>query len=123
MKRVIILLYLFCFIYPQSQDEKIKLKQVRVSGNQVTSENTIIFTAGLREGQTVTPADFPRAIKRLWQLGLFQDVQIEYEDESNEGLSLSINTLAKISSEFILSSSNSLSFLFSAVKNSFCILS
>ena len=91
MKRVIILLYLFCFIYPQSQDEKIKLKQVRVSGNQVTSENTIIFTAGLREGQTVTPADFPRAIKRLWQLGLFQDVQIEYENESNEGLSLSIN--------------------------------
>ena len=94
MKRVIILLYLFCFIYPQSQDEKIKLKQVRVSGNQVTSENTIIFTAGLREGQTVTPADFPRAIKRLWQLGLFQDVQIEYEDESNEGLSLSINVKA-----------------------------
>ena len=91
MKRVIILLYLFCFIYPQSQDEKIKLKQVRVLGNQVTSENTIIFTAGLREGQTVTPADFPRAIKRLWQLGLFQDVQIEYEDESNDGLSLSIN--------------------------------
>ena len=91
MKRIIILLYLFCFIYPQSQDEKIKLKQVRVSGNQVTSENTIIFTAGLREGQTVTPADFPRAIKRLWQLGLFQDVQIEYEDESNDGLSLSIN--------------------------------
>ena len=48
MKRVIILLYLFCLIYPQNQDEKIKLKQVRVSGNQVTSENTIIFTAGLR---------------------------------------------------------------------------
>ena len=91
MKVIIILLYLSSLVYSQVQDEKIKLKQVKVFGNIVTSENTIIFTSGLREGQTVTPADFPRAIKRLWQLGLFQDVQIEYDDESDEGLSLSIN--------------------------------
>ena len=91
MKFIIILLYLSSLVYSQGQDEKIKLKQVKVFGNLVTSENTIIFTSGLREGQAVTPADFPRAIKRLWQLGLFQDVQIEYDDESDEGLSLSIN--------------------------------
>ncbi|RPH06895.1 MAG: outer membrane protein assembly factor BamA [bacterium TMED46] len=91
MKYILILLLLSCFLYPQTQDEVIKLVKVSVVGNVATSENTILFTAGLREGQTITPADFPRAVKRLWQLGLFQDVQIKYDEESDEGLSLSIN--------------------------------
>ena len=91
MKYISIVLFLSCFLYPQTQDEIIKLAKVSVVGNVATSENTILFTAGLREGQTITPADFPRAIKRLWQLGLFQDVQIKYDEESDEGLSLSIN--------------------------------
>ena len=54
-----------------SQNEEIKIAKVEVDGNEVTSKKTIIFTAGLREGQTITTADFPRAIKRLWQLNLF----------------------------------------------------
>ena len=91
MKYISLVLFLSCFLYPQTQDEIIKLAKVSVVGNVATSENTILFTAGLREGQTITPADFPRAIKRLWQLGLFQDVQIKYDEESDEGLSLSIN--------------------------------
>ncbi len=91
MKSILKLLLLSCFLYPQTQDEVIKLVKVSVVGNVATSENTILFTAGLREGQTITPADFPRAVKRLWQLGLFQDVQIKYDEESDEGLSLSIN--------------------------------
>ena len=91
MKYRLIILYLFSFLYPQTQDDVIKLVKVSVVGNVATSENTILFSAGLREGQTITPADFPRAIKRLWQLGLFQDVQIKYDEESDEGLSLSIN--------------------------------
>jgi len=70
--------------------DKIKISQVQVDGNVGTSKKTIIFTAGLREGQTITSADFPRAIKRLWQLGLFQDIQIHYDEETEEGISLKI---------------------------------
>ena len=44
-----------------SQNEEIKIAKVEVEGNEVTSKKTIIFTAGLREGQTITTADFPRA--------------------------------------------------------------
>ena len=58
---------------------QINLAKVDVVGNIITSENTIIFTSGLREGTMVNPTDFPRAIKRLWQLGLFQDIQLQYE--------------------------------------------
>ncbi|MEC9455944.1 MAG: outer membrane protein assembly factor BamA, partial [Candidatus Neomarinimicrobiota bacterium] len=90
MKNSIILFLVLAFGYSQEMNDDINLVQVRVSGNVITSENTIIFTAGLREGQTITPADFPRAIKRLWQLGLFQDIQIQYDEETNEGLSLTI---------------------------------
>ena len=90
MKHYIILFLALAFGYSQGMNDDINLVQVRVSGNVITSENTIIFTSGLREGQTITPADFPRAIKRLWQLGLFQDIQIQYDEETNEGLSLTI---------------------------------
>ena len=90
MKHLIIIFLALAFGYSQEMNDDINLVQVRVSGNVITSENTIVFTAGLREGQTITPSDFPRAIKRLWQLGLFQDIQIQYDEETNEGLSLTI---------------------------------
>ena len=66
-------------------NNKITLAQVDVVGNTITSNNTIIFTSGLKEGQSVNPTDFPRAIKRLWQLGLFQDIQIQYDKETEDG--------------------------------------
>ena len=81
-----------------SQIEEIKIAKVEVEGNEITSKKTIIFTAGLREGQTITTADFPRAIKRLWQLNLFQDIQIHFNEETEEGLSITI----EIKENFIL---------------------
>ena len=72
---------------------KIVLAKVDVVGNTNTSKNTIIFTSGLKEGQLVSPTDFPRAIKRLWQLGLFQDIQLQYEKETDDGLFLVIKVV------------------------------
>ena len=90
MKNIFILFILTCFVFGQAPQPDIHLVNVQVEGNVLTSENTIIFTAGLRMGQDVSPTEFPRAIKRLWQLGLFQDIQIRYDDETEEGLSLTI---------------------------------
>ena len=56
------------------QTQGIKLFDVSVDGNILASENTIIFTSGLRKGLTVSASEFQRAIKRLWNLGLFQDM-------------------------------------------------
>jgi outer membrane protein insertion porin family len=50
----------------------------------------IRYTAGLQEGENIAPGDFSRAVKRLWQLGLFNDIQIRMDEESEEGLSLTI---------------------------------
>ena len=64
LRSILITILLFSLSF--SQNEEIKIAKVEVEGNQITSKKTIIFTAGLREGQTITTADFPRAIKRLW---------------------------------------------------------
>ena len=76
MKKLLILFSILTYSLGQGLPDEIKLVKVDVDGNIITSENTIIFTAGLRKGQTISPSDFPRAVKRLWQLGLFRDIQI-----------------------------------------------
>ncbi|MEC9050295.1 MAG: outer membrane protein assembly factor BamA [Candidatus Neomarinimicrobiota bacterium] len=90
MKKLFIFILSFTFGIAQGIPSDITLVSVNVEGNSVTSENTILFTAGLREAQTISQAEFPRAIKRLWQLGLFQDIQLRYDNETDEGLSLTI---------------------------------
>ena len=77
------------FIIAQNQQE-IKLQDVQVEGHIISSPNTIIFTSGLRKGLTISSNEFPRAIKRLWQLGLFDDIQLRYDNETEDGLSLTI---------------------------------
>ena len=77
-------------MFSQDRKDEISITEVTVQGNLATSKNTIIFTAGLRKGQNVSISDFPRAVKRLWQLGLFQDVQIKIDEETSEGLSIII---------------------------------
>jgi len=72
------------------QNQDIKLLDVKVEGNILTAENTIIFTSGLRKGLTITATDFQRGIKRLWSLGLFNNIQLRYDDESREGLTITI---------------------------------
>ena len=90
MKKIFIFILSLTLGIAQGIPADITLVNVNVEGNAVTSENTILFTAGLREGQTISQAEFPRAIKRLWQLGLFQDIQLRYDNETDEGLSLTI---------------------------------
>ena len=65
--------------FAQNFNEEFKLIDVTVEGNSITSKNTIIFTSGLNKGKKVMVTEFPRAIKKLWELGLFQDIQISYE--------------------------------------------
>jgi outer membrane protein insertion porin family len=76
--------------FSQENVESVKINNIKTRGNIITSDNTILFTAGLKKGQLVSPVDFPRAIKRLWKLGLFQDIQIEFEEETNAGLDIII---------------------------------
>jgi len=65
--------YLFTALLAQVP-EQITLLGVEVEGNRLTSDTMIRYTAGLQPGETINTGDFSRAVKRLWQLGLFKNV-------------------------------------------------
>ena len=90
IKNIFYFLLIFNCIYSQNFNEEFKLIDVKVEGNTITSKNTIIFTSGLHKGESVKLTEFPRAIKKLWQLGLFQDIQILYDKEDVDGISIVI---------------------------------
>ncbi|MFQ6614574.1 MAG: POTRA domain-containing protein, partial [Fidelibacterota bacterium] len=79
----------FCVLWAQ-ENQEITLKSVSVSGNSMTSESMITYTAGLRSGATVSAGEFTRAVKRLWQLGIFSDIQIILNGEDADGLDITI---------------------------------
>lgn len=67
-----------------------KLKEINIDGNIATSENMVLYTAGLQKGQEVSSEDFRRAVKRLWELGVFNDVQIHFDGETPDGILITI---------------------------------
>ncbi|MEE8479326.1 MAG: POTRA domain-containing protein, partial [Candidatus Neomarinimicrobiota bacterium] len=76
-------------IFAQSQQE-LMLKDIKVAGNTLTNADVIIFTSGLKEDNILKAGDFSRSIKQLWKSGLFNDVQIYINEETEEGISITI---------------------------------
>ncbi|SVA60321.1 uncharacterized protein METZ01_LOCUS113175, partial [marine metagenome] len=50
----------------------------------------IRYTASLKIGNKVNPGDFSKAVKRLWRLGMFSDIQIRLDEETEEGIKITI---------------------------------
>ena len=88
MKKIFYLITFSCLVLCQNQE--ITISKVSVEGNILSSENTILFTSGLRKGIKVNNTEFQRAVKRLWNLGLFEDVQLRLENSLLDSLSITI---------------------------------
>jgi len=88
MKKIFYLIIFSCLVFCQNQE--ITISKVSVEGNILSSENTILFTSGLRKGIKVNNTEFQRAVKRLWNLGLFEDVQLRLENSLLDSLSITI---------------------------------
>jgi len=88
MKKLIPLI-LTAFVVAQAPPS-FTLKEVSVEGNIETSENMVLYTAGLKDGQEVSTEDFRRAVKRLWELGVFSNIQIHFDGETPEGILVTI---------------------------------
>ena len=69
------------------QPKKFELGPIRVEGADNFDPQAIKLVAGLRQGQTITiPGDqITKAIKNLWEEGLFSDVEI-YADKEIAGV-------------------------------------
>ncbi len=63
---------------------------VAVQGNKTISESSIKIQSGIIEGKKITFDDIPDAIKRLWKLKIFSDIQIYIDKATEDGLFLII---------------------------------
>jgi len=88
LRKFIINLIIISSIF--AQQNEIKLGKVNIEGNSLTSETMIRYTAGLSQNATIAPGDFSRAVKRLWRLGLFSDIQIRIDSEGEEEIDITI---------------------------------
>lgn len=84
-----IFILFICFI-TQIFAQQVTLYRVNVEGNTTTSDKMIKYSAGLRDGTQIQRADISTAITRLWDLGLFEDVNIVLNNESQYGVEITI---------------------------------
>lgn len=84
------LILLFLASSANSQSGKIRLIGLSVEGNETADEGLIRANSGLIVGEEVTGDDIQLAVKQIWKLGLFSDVQIILERELPQGVFLKI---------------------------------
>lgn len=89
---LIIFLFSAVAVHPQFQKVNYSILGITVVGNKTADAQTIIANTGLKTGDEI---DFPgdqtnNAIKRLWNLGIFEDVQLNIEKKIDNGIFLQI---------------------------------
>ncbi|MEW6653722.1 MAG: outer membrane protein assembly factor BamA [Bacteroidota bacterium] len=89
---LIIFLIFSSLLIAQQQKVSYKILGISVVGNKSADANTIIANTGLRVNDEISiPSDQANnAIKRLWNLGIFEDVQLAIEKSLADGIFLSI---------------------------------
>lgn len=81
-----------------------KINKIRVSGTENLNHQLLIDNSGLKIGQVISiPGDeITQAIRKLWKLGLFENIEIKYDDffinpddEYDRTVDLNINLLER----------------------------
>lgn len=83
----------FLVLCTQILSQEVTLYRVNILGNTTTSDKMIKYSAGLRDGTKIQRADISTAISRLWDLGLFDDISIVLNNESQYGVEITINVI------------------------------
>jgi outer membrane protein insertion porin family len=92
IKYSFIILFAFSNIYSQAQKVSYKVLGISVTGSKSADAQTIIANSGLKIGDEISiPGDQTNlAIKRLWNLGIFEDAQILIEKKVDNGAFIQI---------------------------------
>ena len=88
MFRINLLLIIFTFLFSQNDD--IRIMDITVEGNQRLSAQDIQRNARLYKGMSIQGPEIQEAIKRLWNLKRFGNIQILIDDETDNGIYLRI---------------------------------
>lgn len=95
VKSVNKILIVFIIIYFISsiaiaQKQSIKVLGLTVTGHKTADANIVKINSGLAAGKEVSSEDIQNAIKNLWNLNLFSDIQVVVDRELAEGAYLTI---------------------------------
>jgi len=85
---LVILMLTSTWVFAQRQS--VKLLAVSVEGNKTTDANMIRMSSGLTIGKEISAETIQDAIKQLWRLDLFSDVQIYIDKELSNGIFITI---------------------------------
>ena len=69
---------------------EIKILGVTVKGNQTISDNSVRIQSGLIEGKEINRTSVAESIEKLWNLGVFKNIQVYAEKTTEEGVFLMI---------------------------------
>ena len=64
-------------IYAQSNDQDIRVSEIRVVGNRCVSSGTVLSYLPVNIGDVVTQSSLNVALERLFDTGLFKDLSID----------------------------------------------
>ncbi|MFQ5824165.1 MAG: outer membrane protein assembly factor BamA [bacterium] len=95
--KVLILLILFLLpFFPEkslaqiASKKSVKLLGLTVKGNTTADANFIKLNSGLVENENITGEDIQKAIKQLWSLNMFSDIQVLLDKEVGNTVHITI---------------------------------
>ena len=74
----------------EAQKREFMVSEIRVRGNQITEEYLIRSSCGLVEGQRLLPGDTARAIRNLYKMDMFSNIQIFIDPDVEAGVAVEI---------------------------------
>lgn len=86
----ILFILLIGFFELNAQAQKIKLNSITIEGNETADASSIRLNSGLSAGIEITGEDLQQAVRNLWSLHIFSDIQIYVSDQTIQGLDLLI---------------------------------
>ncbi len=89
---ILVLFLFFSESFPQNTQKSFKILGITVEGNKTADAQTIIANSGLKVGDEVQiPGDQTlNAIRRLWSLNIFSDIQVLIDKQVADGVFLVI---------------------------------
>ncbi|MCK4385182.1 MAG: outer membrane protein assembly factor BamA, partial [candidate division Zixibacteria bacterium] len=89
LRRILFIFVFIILVFSYQLSSAIVISQIEVEGNRSVDKSLIINMSGLKAGSELDPTTIQDAIKRLYAMRLFSDIQIEGK-ETEEGMELYI---------------------------------
>ncbi len=91
MRKLFLLFFLLLVVVTlHAQVQKVKINSIAVEGNKSADASSIRLNSGLSAGMEITGEDLQQAVRNLWALRIFSDIQIYVTNQTINGLDLII---------------------------------